>query len=329
MIDIFTFFVFRLILEIIVMPDLGLLLVILADWEDDLNHENYQHGKKERGLHFGKAFVQKEELVDRDSRYWDKDDRVRDRDRDYDDGGLGTVNANGDSRQQNQRDNFVRTEQRRNTNSRRHEEFDDTSVAKRYALHDRNWESESKTKQATSWKRTASGSGGLYNEGGRKELRIYEEQLEAALKQELDSSKAKHGSGIDVKYEQRDRSGGTYRHNESNDEGSVLNANANQSNQTRPDRVEDSFLEDGDDEYVDTVSEYEESALTEDDDHVEEVEGLSDDSFGARGTDGSAEVKATAKALNGVNTQDRFNSKNQNEVSQRKTRRRRRAGRKG
>lgn len=296
-----------------------------TNWADEVNHENDEYDKKKKALQFGEAFVQEEELVDRDSRYWDKDDRVRDRDLDYEDESFNTADANDDSRELNHRETLFRNEWARNTNARKNDDVDDAGVARRSALPNQNSDLESRTKQLASWKRPANGSVGLYNEGGRKELRIYEEQLEAALKQELDSLKAKGGSDLDDEYELTDHDGNIYRHNESNDESGEVNANTNQSNVTEADSIEDSFLEDGDDEYTEDA---ESATLPEDTDHVKEVEGLSDDSIAAKKTDESMKPKATFKALNGVHTLDGNNKKSQSELQQlsRKSKRRRRTG---
>ena len=54
---------------------------IITDWEEDVDTENSH--KRKRALQFGKASLPKEELVNRDSRYWDKDDRKRNKYSDY------------------------------------------------------------------------------------------------------------------------------------------------------------------------------------------------------------------------------------------------------
>ena len=125
---------------------------IITDWEEDVDTENSH--KRKRALQFGKASLPKEELVNRDSRYWDKDDRKRNKYSDYN----SDVELDEDDGKTNHRL---------------------TSEKSRLS------------KKNNALKLSNTGNGGLYNEKGRKELREYEQKLEADLELENYASKTK------------------------------------------------------------------------------------------------------------------------------------------
>ncbi|KAI5078246.1 hypothetical protein GOP47_0005917 [Adiantum capillus-veneris] len=254
-------------------------------WEGD--REDYSLNNNKRALHFGKAHVQNEELLDRDSRYWDRDDRIRDRDLDY-----GDAVSKDISGKRNQRENAYSAERERMEKARGNKELS--------YMRDPVREMGSDARKTASWRHSVSGNGGLYNERGRKELRIYEEQLEAALKEEL-NSRENHESGL---YKQEDGDNGWSMNRQTNNEGSVLSANINLGNQTNTVRKEDPFWEDGEEyDYNDSIPEVDQSEMIDEEDPhlgVEEAGTL----HGDRESNSSRRSEVTSKAMSEVTSQE-------------------------
>ncbi|MCO5594914.1 hypothetical protein L7F22_048949 [Adiantum nelumboides] len=270
-------------------------------WEGDGEDDSLNNKKK--ALHFGKAHVRNEELLDRDSRYWDRDDRIHDHDLDYEDAISKEASGQG-----NQRENAYNTKRERMENSRGNKGLFDFRDSIR--------QMDADTRKNVSWRRR---NGGLYNERGRKELRIYEEQLEAELEDELDS-RPNHASEF---HKQEDGDSGRFMQRHTNDEGSVLSANTNVSNQTKAVGKEDVLFEDGEDyDYSDSISEADQSEMMDDEDTHLEIEQAGMSHVSDR-------PDLTSKVLNEVSTHERGSRNRRDSWRQqpsRKAKHRRRSG---
>ena len=126
-----------------------------------------------------------DDFVNRDSRYWDKDDRKRNKYSDYyddDDMEMDDDQINGHI----SKDESLKSDAK--MKAKRDSSF--TNVKR---------ESDPHHQQETPLKLSSVGSGGLYNERGRKELREHEQKLEDAFERELYSSKIEHTSGLNTR----------------------------------------------------------------------------------------------------------------------------------
>mgnify|MGYP000712859526 FL=1 len=130
-----------------------------------------------------------EDFVNRDSRYWDKDDRKRNKYSDYyddDDIEMDDEQING---------HILKGGSLKSDEKMKPKRDGSFSNVKR--------ESDPRHQQETPLKLSSIGNGGLYNERGRKELREHEQKLEDAFESELYPSKVQHTSVQKTRRQQR------------------------------------------------------------------------------------------------------------------------------
>eukprot|EP01018_Ginkgo_biloba_P039095 Gb_16673 [translate_table: standard] len=135
-----------------------------------------------------------------DSRYWDRDDRRRDEEYEEEDFQIKERNIGLGKEKKNVRGNGFnghgedgRTEEKLNQNSKRTGLFVDLDI--------HNWSTRKPSGEDL-------GNGGLYNERGRNELKIYEAQYEADLKEELGingTAGGVSGDGLESDHDNGDR----------------------------------------------------------------------------------------------------------------------------
>lgn len=276
--------------------------------EGDFDDGDWNNPDKRKGsLQFGNAFNGNEQLLDRDSRDWDKDDRERYKYLGYDTEDLETRNS-----EDSELDSVIKFDRRRqdtdkeaDTDFMKDGKLGNADSFKK--LYDANRGSQHGRTQGDTVK-LPSRNGGLYNERGRKELRMYEEQLEAALKQELDSASKEQALDLEGSHGQV---GKDIVNNKGNGEASTSTTI-----DTRNKRVYEEV--DGYDEYDDggdedesldeSVIDVEENSSLKSEIQMEDSlelshqEGLLNDSGAVGGTEDFLEKKAT-NILNGMYAQ--------------------------
>ncbi|KAH7280056.1 hypothetical protein KP509_37G050700 [Ceratopteris richardii] len=218
--------------------------------------EDFTDSDEDRAFQFSTTDLKNEELLNRDSRYWDRDDRTRDYDSDYKDAA-----AENHAGEQRKGGNSQTVKSKRMDNTRKHEKLiDNGDVSNSLILHEFDWSADDKMNKIDLSKDPINGNGGLYNERGRKELRVYEEQLEAASNQETHLSEGNHTLDFFANHKQGSPNGPKSMHKQTIGTYSASIGNVTRLSNTKVDKHEYLYLEDErDDEYADAMSDLDQS----------------------------------------------------------------------
>ncbi|GLJ24077.1 hypothetical protein SUGI_0459200 [Cryptomeria japonica] len=149
--------------------------------EDTVDSDSIKNPKI---LHFGQGSAGS----GRDSRYWDRDDRRRDEKYNEEDSDFSNADSN------TKQNEISQDKERNNIGYGRKDKQENEKIEVKHLMHQ-----EENAKSTRMPINQDFGDGGLYNEKGRDELKLYEEKYEAALKHELDldrTEKEKNADGL-------------------------------------------------------------------------------------------------------------------------------------